>query len=180
MRTLEDLLLQYIFENNIIKLVEIVDIGGNIHIFNEYPLILACSKGYLNIASYIINCHNPNLNAQSGLALKYACVYGHMNIIKLLLDNGANINEDNSSAILWSIYKYNYEITKYLIENGGNVNAFDGLLLSILIERNNIDMVKYFIEYGFNLKSELITGEYLESIRQKGFNEILRMILEKR
>jgi len=89
---MDDLMLFSIFENNIVNLIDSLNNGADIHYKNEYPLILACSKGYLNIVIYIVNFCSPDLDAQNGSALRNACVYGYFGVVKFLIESGCNIN----------------------------------------------------------------------------------------
>jgi len=140
---MEDRMIHYILENNIQKLVNIVENGANIHYLNDYPFILACSKGYASIVSLIINCYNPNINAQNGLPLRIACIYGHMDIVICLIENGVDINIDDSGALIWCAYKGQNEIAKYLISKGADISARNNLLMKIYSGKKNIEILDF-------------------------------------
>jgi len=110
---MEDRMIHYILENNASKLINVVENGANIHYQKEYPLILACSKGFLSIVNLMINIYAPDINAQEGLPLRIACIYGHIDIVICLLENGADINAGEGGALIWSAYKNNVEMVKY-------------------------------------------------------------------
>jgi len=146
---MEDLMIHCILENNIQKLIRIVENGANIHFQNDYPFILACSKGLISIVVLIINLFHPDINTQNGLPLRMACVYGHIDIVICLLENGADINADDGAALVWSAYKNWDNITKYLIEKGADKNVRNGILMRIYGERGNFEMVSYLMENNF-------------------------------
>ena len=57
-----------------------------------------------------------------------ACMYGNLDIVKMLVTNGANVNIRDICGVtpLMVAFKYsNYIIADYLITNGANINAFD-------------------------------------------------------
>ena len=56
----------------------------------------------------------------------YASVHGHMDVAKLLVDNGARLDiQDNisgNSALIWAVREGRKEVAKYLIDKGANMN----------------------------------------------------------
>ena len=86
--------------------------------------------------------NDPNLinarNTEDGATvLMYACVAGHLSIVKLLVSKGANLDERDVlsgwTALMQATYHHNAEIVKFLIESGAdasirshqNISAFD-------------------------------------------------------
>ena len=65
-----------------------------------------------------------------GTALIAATASKDLKMVKLLLDNGANVNETNylGAALNAAVYVGNYDIAKTLIDHGADVNlpADDG------------------------------------------------------
>lgn len=143
---MEDRLLHYILDNNISKIIDIVENGANIHYQKDYPFILACSKGFLPMVSLIINLYSPDINTLEGMPLKIACVYNHINVVIFLLENGADINAGDGCALIWCAYKNNNTIAKYLISKGANIHVRDDLIFRIYRERKNIEMLDFLWE----------------------------------
>lgn len=58
-------------------------------------------------------------------ALKIACANGHLEVVKLLVNNGAQIEKDDFTPLMIaSAYKH-YEVVKYLLDKGAKVNTQD-------------------------------------------------------
>ena len=144
--TYNDLLIEAVFENNVQRLIDLINKGADVHMKNEYPLILACSKGYLNIVAYIVNMHNPDVNSLNGMALKNACVYGQIKIVKFLIDNGADINCNDGDPLRWSLYKSQHEIIKYLVEKGADLN--NPVFMEICSKKKDKEMYDYLMKNG--------------------------------
>lgn len=140
-------MIHYILENNIQKLIDIIENGANIHYLKDYPLVLACSKGLLSIIVPIISLYKPDINAQNGSPLRMACIYGHIEVVIFLLENGADINADDGGALIWSAYKNRNEIAKYLISKGADINIRGGLLKKIYEEKCNMEMIQFLFEF---------------------------------
>jgi hypothetical protein len=67
-----------------------------------------------------------DVNANGGVALREASARGHTEIVKLLLDIGANVNAINSSdepALIEALGNNHPEIAKLLLDKGADVNA---------------------------------------------------------
>ena len=76
----------------------------------------------------------------------------HVEVVKLLIEAGANLNtrtNGGSTALIWASY-YNYgEVIKLLIEAGANLNIRDNWGRTALIRAsygNHIEVVKLLLE----------------------------------
>ena len=61
-------------------------------------------------------------------ALRLASREGHLEVVKYLVEDGANINaknKDSWTALMWASLNGHLEVVKYLIENGADINAKD-------------------------------------------------------
>jgi ankyrin repeat protein len=47
------------------------------------------------------------------------CRYGHLDVVKFLIERGANIHADNDRALRWAVIKEQYEIVMYLRKAAG-------------------------------------------------------------
>ena len=88
-------------------------------------------------------------------ALINACRSGYETIMKLLLDNGANVNDktnDGQTALMYaSQYKWD---AKWLLEKGANVNEKDkwgNTALTYAFDESNFDGVRLLLNHGSDI-----------------------------
>ena len=97
-----------------------VNEGGN------SPLILACYKGNVEVAAFLIkNVKDINFNSPMGTALMAATVKGNVDLVKLLLENKANINATDGNgitALIYAVQFQNHEMVKILLEHKADKN----------------------------------------------------------
>jgi len=61
--------------------------------------------------------NGANIHARNDQALSFAISFGYLEVVKYLVENGANINV---SDFLFAVK--HFEVLKYLIEYGANIN----------------------------------------------------------
>ena len=97
-----------------------VNEGGN------SPLILACYKGNVEVAAFLIkNVKDINFNSPMGTALMAATVKGNVDLVKLLLESKANINATDGNgitALIYAVQFQNHEMVKILVEHKADKN----------------------------------------------------------
>lgn len=93
------------------------------------PLILACYKGNVPVANFLIkNVKDINGNSSMGTPLMAAVVKGNKEIVKALLENKANPNitdVNGTTALIYASMFKNYEIVSLLIKADANPDTKD-------------------------------------------------------
>lgn len=90
-------------------------------------------------------------------ALRIAAGYGHLDIIRYLVDHGVNLHSRGDVGVLFGLKRGetallsaaengHLDTVKYLIEQGVNIHAFYNNALIGATENDHLDMVKYLIE----------------------------------
>jgi hypothetical protein len=69
-----------------------------------------------------------------------------LEIVKYLVENGADINYNDRESLRSAIYNDNFEIVKFLVEKGADVNA--NRVLELAAENGNYEIVKFLVENG--------------------------------
>ena len=89
----------------------------------------AATRGDIKAAKqHLMAGVSPDLRAKSGwVPLHYASGGRHYDIVKLLIDHGANVDAEASgyTPLHNAAYRGSLEITKLLIVKGANINASD-------------------------------------------------------
>jgi ankyrin repeat protein len=74
--------------------------------------------------------------------------YNKIELVKYLLNKGANIHYKSNRALRWAVYNKNYEITHILLEMGADVNAYDSGAYELAKSNNDSGMLSLLKKYG--------------------------------
>lgn len=111
----------------------------------------------LNIVKYCITRNNVNLTTGLGDISLLMCIsrYGYKDIVKLLINSGADINHKcarNFTALIEASYNGHTDVVKILIEAGADINhkcdKNNWTALISAYEGKHKDTVKFLIESG--------------------------------
>ena len=86
--------------------------------------------------------------------LSYAAANGHVNVMRLLLDVGANMSyrdKEGWTALMHASHNSHFDAVKLLLERGADVNQESGNRLTALIEaskKGHGDIVRLLLKYG--------------------------------
>lgn len=159
------------------------------------------SENFIN-NSRIQKDERPIAATESDLALMKAARKGHTEVVKTLLENGANINaqdEDGETALIVAAQNGHTETVKILLENGADVNIiatyasyyrnlstadlrakdYDGnTALAKAAHRGAVEIVKMLLDAGakVNIKDEF--GTPLTQAAENDHIEIVKILLE--
>lgn len=88
-----------------------------------FPIINAVVDGdYAKVKEMLKEEKDKDIKTQ---ALSSAVVNYKKDIIKLLVNNGADVNGKNGSILWWASYSGQIDTVKLLIQNGADVNLYD-------------------------------------------------------
>jgi ankyrin repeat protein len=134
----------------------------------------ACEdRDYDRVLSLIKTGANVNMSNSEGTTPLMWVLKGYQNdskkleVIKLLLENGADINSEDkkgNTVLFYSLLEDDYSIAKYLLDNGGNIKYKSKLNghtpLSYAISYSSTRMVDFLINYGdLKINQEYFDGE---------------------
>lgn len=131
----------------------------------------------------------------SSTPLKTACQDGSIEMVKLLVENGADVNYaiENvtpTSPLMCAMANETedqLDIIKYLLENGADPNYSDGMMsvFDSLIShnqgvKNKLEILKLLEEYGGDLQAVNVAGQSVLAIACYWHeNEIIKYLLDK-
>jgi ankyrin repeat protein len=160
-----------IHSNDLNGLKNLINIGIDITIVDNYGLKYAASQGYLEIVKLLVE-NGANIHAEMDYALRFSARNGYFEVVKYLVENWADIHAETNYALRWSALNGHLETVKYLVENGADIHAETNYALLWSIQRGHLDIVNYFIiDCNMTIKEE--TLQYLQD---KKYEDILNII----
>jgi len=137
----------------------------------QYSIGDLIENKYLILASYPELVNNKELYIVYNFKIKQKCEYlekisnnwyvfgwvaynGHLEIVKFLVENGANIHAVDDCALRWAAESGHLEVVKYLVENGANIHAKDNWALCWAARNGHLKIVKYLVENGADIHAD--------------------------
>ena len=93
-----------------------IEHGADIHVNNNYVLLISAEKGYLDITIYLVS-QGIDINH----ALQINARYGNLNIIRHLVELNTNIKIDYDLMLIFSAFNGHIQIIEYLIDQGVDI-----------------------------------------------------------
>ncbi len=170
------LLLRKAAENGYLDIVMfLVENVPNIHNFNDV-FDAAIVKGHLEIVKYLLkNVRELDINWQDDYFIKLAAENCHLDIVKYLYENGANISAENYYTLRYSAKNGCLEVVKYLLELGADIHAEHDDALLLALKNGHLDVVKYLVSKGAKLR--IIDDSLLEYLLQKSYYNIITYLI---
>jgi len=88
------------------------------------------------------------------LGLLWASENNHLEIVKYVIEKGADIHAENDSALCRASYHDHLEIVKLLIEKGADIHAGHEYALRKAFRYGHLEIVKLLIEKGADIYAE--------------------------
>ena len=153
---------------------------------NGTALYYASLYGFSGLAKYIICTHGEDVNADSGYhgtPLRAASIKGHIDVVRVLLDHGANVNTiDKRNTPLRSAYVGGHlEIMRLLLEHGADVDAWDysDLLLNSASKKGRAEVVHLLLQHNADVNSRGYTNwTALQGASFFGRTKVVRILLD--
>lgn len=151
----------------------------NVQIYNNAALRMAARNGHIAIVRYFLELPKeaaPNVDARSE-ALINASEFGHIDIVKYLISEKANVHVRNDSPLQIAAEKGHIDIVKYLIKSNAKINANNNVALRSAARHGHIDIVEYLVKKGANIHAN--NNESLVNAASGGFIEVVRYLIEQ-
>jgi ankyrin repeat protein len=125
---------------------------GRYKSFKQALLFDAAQDGQLQVINQLKGL--VNLGARNNQALRLAAQYNHLEVLKYLLAQGADIRAQNHEVLRLAVAANNLEMVKYLISRGANPRAQEDLALIWAARDNRLKILKYLISQGADLRAQ--------------------------
>lgn len=155
---------------------------------NRDIIFYAINKRNLDIVEYLLKYKNINIKDEKGFTLlHYAACYDDPNIIKFLLDKGANLESKSltgGTPLMTSVYFGRIKIIKYLLDKGANIKAFDNAytdtyFLALQSPNLNKEVLDLLIKYGAKVDRPYLGTSVVQILLEKDRLDILEHLIKK-
>jgi hypothetical protein len=121
----------------------------------------------------LILLNEEELSVCDDLGIIHASDRGELEIVKFLIERGANIHAQDDSALRNASSAFHFDITKLLLENGANIHAQNDIAVINVCEYGygSLKMLKLLIENGANIHAQ---DDY--AIRIASYNGYLHVV----
>ena len=89
---------------------------------------------------------------------------GHLEMVKYLVENGADFRADDDYVVRWASRFGHLKVVKYLVEKGANFRADDNYAIRWASRNGHLEVVKYLVEMG--APEDMISDEARYYIRR--------------
>ncbi|KAJ7167380.1 hypothetical protein C8R43DRAFT_1121809 [Mycena crocata] len=119
------------------------------------PLWVAAAANLYKTVRYMLDCGtSPNgmiIQLDNGSALCAASKYGHIPIVKLLLERGADIHAGDEAALQEAALRGKLEVVRLLLENGADIHAGDDAAVQGAVSWGQLEVVRLLLEKGADI-----------------------------
>ena len=156
---------------NVVKYL--VEGGVDIHANNNFAIRSAAANNRREVIDYLLN-FTPNKEERKlmiDLALPNSSLSGNIDLVKYLLDLGANIHFDNELALRFALEEDLLDVAKFLIQQGANLDLVKNRQLVAASAEGRLETVKFLVENGAN---EI--NQALDAARQNNRLEVINYL----
>lgn len=117
----------------------------------DESLILASKLGHVGCVQALLEDHpNSDVHAGTESALRQACQFGHLPVVEMLRDHGADLHVMNGEALrVACVDAGRVDVVRYLLDNGLRVGENDDMdICSTVATQGNLEVLKLLIRFG--------------------------------
>ncbi|XP_071090384.1 uncharacterized protein [Haliotis cracherodii] len=169
---------------HIVQLLLMYDVERSVNVDAGHPLLIAIQQNRPCIASMLMTKKTSMLvlDGYGNTALWRACEGGHVEIVKLLVENGLDVSQSDyyDTALLSACKGGHVEIVKLLVENGLDVSQSDygDRALESACEGGHVEIVELLLENGLDVSLSDDYDTALEIACEGGHVEIVKLLVE--
>ncbi|KAJ3044953.1 hypothetical protein HDV00_000237 [Rhizophlyctis rosea] len=136
-------------------------------------LVAAAFHGHLNIVTYLL----PPIQMDINLAFIQASYKGHLHVVKLLLESGADLHARNDEALCLASGNGELDMIQFLLSAGADVHAQNNRPLQSAISANCVPIVGSLLKAGADI-AQLHNKDSLFAAAKGGIAGMVKCLLQ--
>lgn len=114
----------------------------------DNSLHYAALTGKLWRADFLLREKKAKVASGDNFALRWAANGGHVDMLRLLLEHGADVNAKDGEALVRVVEKEMNDAAFFLLDHGANPSLHGGKAFYLADEKGNIPLLKKMLEGG--------------------------------
>lgn len=98
------------------------------------------------------------MDAKAKGILKMAVAVGSVDMVRLLLEHGADIHSNRNEALETAVHHGFVEIVGMLLDGGADIRAHGDMVVPFAINSDRVDMVRFIVERGACISNFFVKG----------------------
>jgi len=120
---------------------------------------------------------HKKFNLDINSTFRWASSNGHLEVVKFLVEKGADIHADDNYAFCWASKNGHLEVVKFLVEKGADIHANNNVALRLASMNAQLEIIKFLVEKGVDIHAD---NEYaLRFASYNGHLEVVKLLVEK-
>lgn len=151
--------------------------------------IIRWHYGHLNYDKAFINaCQSGNIDiikfliefgadihTEDNIVLRSACKFGRFNVIQFFVERGTDIHKFNE-GLFFACKHAHINIVKFLVEHGVDIHVDNDIALKVACKLGNYRIVKFIIEKGVDIHAE--NERFLRIACKNGHTNIVELLVK--
>lgn len=137
---------------------------------NKNRILIAAANNGMIEVVKLLISEGADIHAIDDISLRWAIDSGHLKVVELLINEGANIHANYNEALISAVENGHLEIVKLLIDKGVDIHANEEEALQIAAENEDVNMLILLINRGANTR--VLDASYLRVIMGDSISQL--------
>lgn len=153
----------------------IVDTFG-VDIKREKVLAIACMENQVETVKHLAQKYGCNVRQRNDVYLRDACLYGHTELVKYLLSEGADVHAYSDAALQNAVYHRFPALVNLLLDAGADAATQDNICLRHATMNEDVGIMEMLISAGADPRFD---GDWpLRHACQLGLDAVVAYLLD--
>ena len=167
-------------KNRDLELVkELILKGANVLANNGEIIVDAVKNNYdifkLLAVKAIIDFNNVDF--WNGFLLRLSAENGHLDMVKFLVQNGADIHMLDDYALLFAAENGHLDVVKFLVQNGANIQSRSDRALRFAAQNGQLDVIEFLVKNGADIHDN--DDEALREASENGHKDVVKFLMDQ-